>query len=337
MYLELLPENRKSYKVNMHCHTDISDGKQTPQEVKELYQSKGYSAVCFTDHEILIGHEDLCDDDFIALHGYEIAIKKDQTRHTSYFMPVYHFNFIARSQKNLTMPLFYKNNPSRPGNSRKWIESSAIYEETIDKVEYDTDWINEYLEGVSKAGFLVNYNHPQWSLQTREDFIDLKNIHSLELINGGCIALNDNTSISYDQMLRAGMRLVPTGGDDNHASTAAGNGWTMIKASELTYDALISAYEKGHCYASEGPDIYSIVLCDGKIKVKTSPASFIVLMSEGRYTESLRSRTATYTEAEFEYVPEKMGKYFRIEVRDEHGYKAYSNAYFIDDIEKKLS
>ena len=110
----------------------------------------------------------------------------------------------------------------------------------------------------------------------------------------------------------------------------------MIKAPELTYDALIAAYERGDCYASEGPEILSLVLKDGKIRVKTTEASGIYLFSEGRYRVSRSSRTETYTEAEFDYLPEKFGKYFRIEVRDPKGYKAFSNAYYTNDIAKNI-
>ncbi len=326
--LELIPETGRFYKVNMHNHTNISDGKNSPEEVKELYKKLGYSAVCYTDHEVLVGHKDLCDDEFIALHGYECCVKKDQTQHTAYFQPVYHFNMIAKSQDNLTMPAFYKNNPSCPGNARHWMDTYAQYSSTIETTEYDVDWINGYLKEVTDGGFLVTYNHPQWSLQSYPDYIGLQHLHAVEVINGGCAPLNDNTSLHYEQMLRAGKKIVPVSGDDNHNEAHTGLGWTMIKAPELTYDALIAAYEKGECYVSEGPEIHSLTLKDGKICIKTSPAASITLLSEGRYSDWVVSAC----EAEFDYVPEKMGRYFRIEVRDAAGYKAFSNAYYTDEI-----
>ncbi len=337
MYVELIPESGKFYKVNMHNHTNLSDGTQTPEEVKKLYMEHGYSAVAFTDHEILHDHKDLCDENFVALHGYEVAIKKDMYHHTDNFMPVYHFNMIAKSQDNLTMVKYFKNNPSFPGKDQAFADAHAQYSSTIDTYEYSIDWINDYTKAVKEAGFLINYNHPQWSLQDCRDYIGLENLHSLEVINGGCFSLNDNTSLHYEKMLRSGMRVVPTGGDDNHSFRSCALGWTMIKAPELTYDALIAAYERGDCYASEGPEILSLVLMDGKITVKTSAASGIYLLSEGRYRPYRQSRTETYTEAEFDYAPEKIGKYFRIEVRDTHGYKAFSNAYYTEDIAKKIN
>lgn len=332
--IELIPEKGKFYKVNMHSHTNISDGRLSPEEVKELYKSNGYSAVCYTDHEVLIGHKDLCDDEFIALHGYEVAIKKNLHEKTALFMPVYHFNFIAKDQENLTMPCFFVENPSFPGNAREWADKYAKYDEVMDTYYYDVEWINSYLKKIKDGGFLVNYNHPEWSLHNMEDYIDLENVHSIEVINGGCRMLNDNTAMHYQQFLRRGKRMVPTGGDDNHGALECGYGWTMIKAEELSYDALIDGYEKGNCYVSEGPEIYSLILEDDKVKIRTSPASRITLFSEGRYMRVVHSETETYTEAAFDYNAKAMGKYFRIEVRDERGKRAFTNAYYIEDIEK---
>lgn len=36
----LLPEGAAYYKANLHCHTCISDGKLTPEEIKELYMQR---------------------------------------------------------------------------------------------------------------------------------------------------------------------------------------------------------------------------------------------------------------------------------------------------------
>ena len=335
MYIELIPESGKFYKVNMHSHTNISDGIQTPEEIKEGFKKAGYSAVCYTDHEVLVSHKDLCDDEFIALHGYEVAIKKMPTVSTAIFQPVYHFNMIAISQDTTKMPKFFENNPSMPGNSREWAKKCADYDETIDHYEYDNKWINEYLKAVKAGGFLVNYNHPQWSLQTKDNYVGLEALHSMEVINGGCTPLNDNTALHYEQALRSGMKITVTAGDDNHCLTDRFISWTMIKADELTYDALISSYQKGYCYVSEGPEILSLVIEDNKIKIKTSPAMSIKMLTEGRHCRQVSDYVnfeEKFTYAEFDYLPEKFGRYFRFEVRDTHGRHAYSTAYFVEDI-----
>lgn len=338
--IELIPEGGKWYKANLHCHTTISDGHQTPEEVKEYFKSRGYSAVCYTDHEVLIGHEDLCDDEFVALHGYEVAVKKDIYRNTATFMPVYHFNLIAESQSARRMPRFYKNNRSWPGKAKEWAEKYGVYDENdlTEETVYDKEWISEYLTAVRDAGFLITYNHPQWSLQNCTDYVGLRGLHAIEAINGGCWVLNDTTSLHYEQMLRAGMNVVPVGGDDNHREGGCCLAWTMLKAPELTYDALIAAYKKGDCYASEGPEILSLTVetgdhpDDAEIVVKCSPAHTVVLLSEGRACAVRRSMENNVTEARFKYTPEAFGRYFRIEVRDAAGKHAYSRAYRPEEI-----
>ena len=74
----LLPKEGQFYKANLHCHTVLSDGKKTPEQVKELYKSLGYSIVAFTDHDIFIPHPELNDDTFLALHGFEAEINENK-------------------------------------------------------------------------------------------------------------------------------------------------------------------------------------------------------------------------------------------------------------------
>ncbi len=331
---DLLPESGRFYKANLHCHTHISDGKMSPEEIKAWYKAHGYSAVCYTDHEVLIGHAELCDDDFIALHGYEVAIKQDLDHHTGCFMPVYHFNFLAERQDNLVMPRYFEKNPSMPGDARRWAKEKGQFDpaDTIETTEYSIRWLNGYLTAVRDAGFLVTYNHPQWSLQSAKDYIGLEGLHAIEAINGGCRHLNDNTSLHFEQMLRAGMSVIPNGGDDNHRECDCGFAWTMIKAEALTYDALVKAYKNGDCYASEGPDFTELYVEDGEIVVRTSPVAGIYLMSEGRACNWRVSDAADLTEARFAYKPEAFGRYFRLELRDATGKRAFTRAYKIEEI-----
>ena len=335
MKIELIPEEGRFYKVNMHCHTTISDGVMTPEEVKEKYRSLGYDAVCFTDHEVLVGHEDLCDENFVALHGYEVAIKKDIHAHTGSFMPVYHFNMIAESQSTRKMPRFYKDNLSFPGNSREWAGKCAVYDENdlIQQTVYDKEWISDYLCAVRDGGYLITYNHPQWSLQTYNDYVGLRGLHAVEVINGGCRNQNDCTSLPMQEMLRAGMDVLAVGGDDNHKRTECGFGWTMIQAKELSYDALIDGYRRGDCYATEGPELLGLSVENGEVVVKCSPVVRISLLTEGRKNIWIENQENPMQEARLPYLPEKFGRYFRLEVMDAKGKKAYSRAYRTDEIQ----
>ena len=67
----LLPKGGNFYKANLHCHTTVSDGSLTPAEVKDAYKAHGYSVIAYTDHDIMIPHDDLNDDGFLAMNLYK--------------------------------------------------------------------------------------------------------------------------------------------------------------------------------------------------------------------------------------------------------------------------
>jgi len=66
----LLPREGNFYKANMHCHTTVSDGKLTPEEVKEEYQKRGYQIVAYTDNGKYCPHPELNSKYFLALAGF---------------------------------------------------------------------------------------------------------------------------------------------------------------------------------------------------------------------------------------------------------------------------
>ena len=80
----LLPESGNYYKANLHSHSTVSDGARTPEELKALYKSKGYSIVAYTDHNVLITHLELTDETFLALSGTELDVNNaDKTKTSS--------------------------------------------------------------------------------------------------------------------------------------------------------------------------------------------------------------------------------------------------------------
>ena len=330
----LLPQEGTFYKTNLHCHTTISDGKLTPEEVKAAYKAKGYSAVAFTDHEVLIGHKELCDDSFIALHGYETSVKNAPgITHTTPEMHVYHLNFLAKKQENLTQICFYPENFT-PGNCAKYIPF-VHYKGERCKYEYSVDFVNRLIREANENGFLVTYNHPRWSLQTEAEYLPLQGLHAMEVHNTGCVFHGDCNASVYQQMLTAGMRILPVAADDNHNAHGYNDsfgGFTMIKAKELSYDALMEAWERKDAYASSHPLIEELWLEDGYITIRTSPVRSILLRGETRYCRHKQAEAgSTVTEATFRYEPDYLGAFFRLEAEDNEG-RAYTRAYFIDEL-----
>ena len=95
----LIDPKLNSYKANLHCHTTISDGVKTPEEIKELYKKNGYNIVAYTDHEYLVDQSHLNDENFLALNGYEISICEQSDPFVFDYLKCYHFNFIAKNNK----------------------------------------------------------------------------------------------------------------------------------------------------------------------------------------------------------------------------------------------
>ncbi|MCQ2386580.1 MAG: PHP domain-containing protein, partial [Clostridia bacterium] len=319
----LLPETA-SYKANLHCHTVLSDGHLTPEEVKAAYQANGYSVVAFTDHEALLGHDDLTDDGFIALNGYETAVKPSQTVTNSY-MPVHHINFIKKKPRDLTQFCFYPENFT-PGACKEQIPFIR-YTGPVTKYEYSASFMNELIATARANGCLVFYNHPRWSLQTVDAVLELKGLTGLEILNTTARYNGDFDASFMSDLARRGMFLPPVGGDDNHNRQGVGGpfgGFTQIFASSFTYEAITDALEKGDVVASSGPLFRGMTVEDGVLTVKTSPVSRITLITEGRYVKTVRGEGGYVDSASFLLPAERVGNCFRVEAEDRDGNKAYT-------------
>lgn len=310
------PENGSFYKANLHCHTVISDGKYTKEEIKELYQKEGYSIVAFTDHRTYGWHEELCDEKFLAIAGLEVDINetgKPDFNHTR----TYHLNLFDR----------------KPDTAKKVPLPTMDY--------HEKEKINEYLEKIRDMGFLVCYNHPYWSLQNYEDYKDLRGIFAMEIYNHGCEhdGLYGYQPQSYEEMLRTGMRIFCLATDDNHNSfpldhplSDSFGGFIMVKAPDLAYDSVMEALRAGNFYFSMGPEIYDAYIKDGILTVKTSPVKKIFVNQDGRDCyKALARQGETITEASFTLSGTE--KYVRIVIQDEARNCAGTNPCFFEEFE----
>ena len=337
----LISENGNFYKANLHCHTTCSDGRKTPEEVKELYKKLGYSVVAYTDHDILISHSDLDDDSFLALHGFEIEISEPK-RADGRPDKCCHICMIALEPDNMIQPLWHRSrylfaNAPKYREQVKFDESQPDYER-----RFSGEGITEIMQTMREKGFFVTYNHPSWSLEDFRDYTAYHGMHAFEMFNGGCIeaGYDDYNPRVYDDILREGNRIYCIGADDNHNfnpdnTRYCDSGWafTVIKADKLDYRTITKALEDGNFYASEGPAIEELWYEDGKVHIKCSPADRITCTYDTRRAHRVFDETGEgITEAEFELI-ENYG-YFRLTVIDKQGRHACTNAYFMDTLKK---
>ena len=340
-YKELLPEGLNSYKVNLHCHSDVSDSLTRTFELKDIYKNfGGYAAVAYTDHDIVVKHPELCDEDFVALTGVELYV------HSGFLFAGSekwcHFNAVAIDEST-DVQLFW--------HTDKYIHKICmLYADAVNinpnepnfEREYAPDNLNQMFKKCNEEGYFVIYNHPTDSHENYNDYSKYEHIDAIEIMNGSCIRVggDEYNGNVYDELLRCGKRISCVASDDNHncnptltRRSDSPVAFTVVKAEKISYKDIMNALTTGLSYASEGPEIFSIVYEDGFAKIKTSPARKICLNTGiGRADAVFASKDgALVTEAVFKVY--ESDKYFRFSITDNTGKRAYSRAYFTDEID----
>ena len=327
----LLPENGNFYKANLHCHTTLSDGKWSIEEVKEAYKAEGYSIVAFTDHDVFLIHNDLTDDDFLALNGYEMEVNdvlpeggNPKARKTC------HMCLVALDKDTVTPVCWHRTKycfrnavEQRPNVQND--ESLPDYERA-----YTHERISEMMQMGRDGGFFVTYNHPTWSLESYPEYIGYNNMHAMEIVNGSCInaGFDDYNERVYDDMLRAGKRIFCIAADDNHNVADRFGGFTMIKADKLEYSAITDALMKGNFYASQGPVINALWIEDNILHIECEPAAEIRVNTGIRRTAQKKAKDGIGVTS-LEYAIDPADIYFRVTVTGFDGKHANTNAYFL--------
>ena len=334
----LLPPGGQFFKANLHCHTTCSDGKLTPEEVKEAYKAHGYSIVAYTDHFLLLPHDDLTDANFLALNGVELDNGQNIAVHR--YKKTCHICYIALDPDNTAQVCYHREKYVR-GNMLAFRDKVNVDESMPDfERNYDPECVSEMMRIGRERGFFVTYNHPSWSMENYGDYGRYENMHAMEIYNhsSGAAGFEEYNPHVYDELLRQGKRIYCIATDDNHNGKPFDDprcdsfgGFTMIKADKLEYKTITDALVAGNFYASQGPKIHDLWFEDGQIHVTTSAAEKIVMSTGTRKTRNVtRMPGKTLKKASFEVAPDD--KFVRITVIDTYGKHANTNAYFVDEL-----
>ena len=245
----LLPQEGGLYKANLHCHSTVSDGKFTPEELKRLYTERGYHAIAYTDHKACEPHNELTDDSFVALTGVEIAFGIGRSKSI-------HVSAISRApDKKLMIP---------------------------NDVRDDVYLVNEGIARLNADNFITTLNHPRWSGMSAVDIAEIADVKCMEVANGFEMIQDGygDSGACYELELRRGRRAYPFATDDSHTASTPGEpgyeyfrGFTVIKAPELTYGALIKAIDEGAFFASTGPMFKELYIEGDTLHVESTPVA----------------------------------------------------------------
>lgn len=327
------------YKANLHSHSTISDGKLTPEEMKQAYREHGYSILSITDHEAPFDHSDMTENDFLMLTGYEAYIRIPHSGKYNPYKPEIHINLFAKDPHNVK----YVNFNESYCKYIKDPETRAAFQKvgSEEPREYTAEYINSFVKVAQENGYLCAYNHAVWSLEDHERISAYEGFFSMEMSNYSSFVMNamEYNGALYDRLLREGKRIFCHSADDNHNAAPFDSpysdsfgGSTMVLADELTYPAVIDALEKGNFYSSMGPEITELYFDGSKVHIETCEAKQIIMFCGGKKTYFVMgSKDEPVTCADFE-IPEK-APYVRFSVVDFEGKHADTRGFFRDELE----
>lgn len=285
--MKIINGNEKYYKVALHLHSTLSDGRLTPEEIAREYKNDGFDAIALTDHWVY-GKEQIIEGlQIISGCEYNIGVADTMTDGVMHILG-----------------LGMKRDPSPDRNADRQTVVNAI----------------------RACGGMAVLAHPAWSVNTPDDLAALDGIEATEIYNAVSDSHNSMRpySDSFIDMC-ANRRMFPKilATDDAHYYDGSDNrrGWVCVKADTLSSDAILEGIRRGDVYASEGPELYA--RREGRrIIIDCSPCDVIGTVSNMSWTKDRVLRGSRLTH--FEYEMNEIEKWIRVEIRDSEGKRAWS-------------
>lgn len=334
----LISPFKKQYKANLHCHSVFSDGKKTPNELKDMYKEQGYSILAITDHETPKNHSYLNDSDFLTITGYETYVRPDPECRYDVYNKEIHINLFARNPENESIVCYNPKCCKYMTDEQKQQIKKVGSQKTR---EYSVAYVNELIQTAKENGYIAAYNHPWWSQEDEADILKYEGFFSMEMCNYGSYLISrlEYNAALYDKMLSCEKRIFCHSTDDNHnaeptdsvASDSFG-GFTMIMPESFTYDSVFKAMEQGEMYSSMGPEFKEISMTGNKIHIECSDVERIMVFTGSKAPKRKYVKPGeTINFADFEI--DDRAKFVRVSVVDKYGRFADTRGFFRDELE----
>ncbi len=279
------------YKGNLHMHTTRSDGGKTPEEAVALYRAAGYDFVALTDHYVF-GQGGVTEDGTLIITGAEYDTGTDAAE------GIYH-----------VVALGMKSDPGMQKTAKPGPQ--------------------EIINRIRAAGGLAVLAHPAWSLNTPDAIAGLHGFDMLEIYNtvsGEPWNCRPYSGLIADMLAARGILYPLTAVDDAHFYVGDEcRSYVMVRAEQLTEDAILGALARGDFYATQGPEIaWDIAQRDGglTLTVDCSPVERVTFFTDRVYTGDRCAVGHGLTHAEYSIKP--YDRFVRFEAVDADGNCAWS-------------
>jgi len=283
------------YRGNLHTHTTQSDGRMSPQEMVDWHAIHGYGFLSLTEHRIRLDPTPYARDGLLLIPGIEL-------------------------------------DGHDPASGRYHLVGLGVK----GSVKHDSDLgLQAAIDGLRAAEGLVVLAHPYWSGQTSAHLLKAEGAWGIEVFNGVCHKERGKglSAVHWDDLLAAGKRLWGLAVDDAHGHPPDGDlgwGWVMVKAEELSQEAILRALEAGAFYSTTGPEIQDLRLEDGAVTIHCSPVEHIHFICDWALGGAVHAWDGPpLTEAHFQLRNEGE-TYLRVECIDHQGRCAWSQPIFLE-------
>ncbi len=297
------------WKGNLHTHSTISDGQQSPEAVCRLYREAGYDFLALTEHFMPQFNFEIADtrpfrtEDFTTIIGAELHAPQTE------FGGLWHILAVG-------LPLDF----APPAGGEKNLSDSR-------------ESGPELAQRAMQAGAFVAIAHPYWYSLTEADALSLGDVHAVEIINGVSAEHNDRLESWHflDVLSGRGRRYSALATDDYHAKPDHrdfARGWCHVKSEALEPESLLAALKAGHYYSSTGPQIHDVEVVAGEcVRVRCSPVDSIFVTGLGAVARHQHGQGML--EAEFD-IRRFDSPWLRVTVRDAHNERAWSNPIWVE-------
>ena len=277
------------YKGNLHTHSYWSDGDDFPERIMEWYKSNGYHFLALTDHNTLAQGEKWVNIAVGSIHhqaflsylkqygedwvNYRVDSGKVavQLKTLDEYRPLFEEEgkFLIMQGEEITDGFDGAPIHLNSTNLIELIEPQGG-NSVVEVLQRNIDAVNAQREKTGQP-MIVHINHPNFHYAiSANDMKQLKGERFFEVFNGHPAVHNmgdslhssiesmwDEINITYydqDQALLLGIAT-----DDSHNYhllgeqwSNSGRGWVMVRAGDLTPEALIQALESSDFYSSTG-------------------------------------------------------------------------------------
>jgi hypothetical protein len=283
------------YKGGLHIHTNISDGRKSPAEAKQLYRSLSYDFIALTDHWKF--NPGSVSDGMTVLSGIEYDVGSDIRD------GIFHIVGIGCT--------------AEPALTRDMLTQPS----SVEKAQFVIDRIN-------LSGGAAILAHPAWSLDRISDIMTLDGLSGIEIYNaisGMPWGNRANSAALLDLMAADGFMLPLHAADDTHYYEGEqGSSYIYLKSESAASENLTAAIKDGDVYASRGPSL-DISREGNTLHVNCSPASMIIFQTGTVWIPDRVRRGEDMTCAEYTIRPTDI--FARVEVYDKNGNAAWSGYY----------